>query len=183
MTSEPALGAGLSPAALRDRYEQTFRAFLRDPDEEHLGAAYALGREAVAAQLSVLDLAEAHHQALAAALTEAHADEPPRRRVEAGVAFVREALSTFDIATRGYHEVQEVARLEHDYVMQLRALADASLAINSTADGGGDPAAHRRRGARDHADRRSHATIRAPGPDVAHAVGGVAHRRQRRGAR
>ena len=48
------------------------------------------------------------------------------------MSFVREALSTFDIATRGYHEVQEVARLEHEYVQQLRALADASLAISST---------------------------------------------------
>jgi serine phosphatase RsbU (regulator of sigma subunit) len=132
MTPEPALGAGLSSSALMDRYEQTFLAFLGEPDEEHLGAAYALGREAVAAQLSVLDLAEAHHQALKAALAGAHTAEATKATVEAGVAFVREALSTFDIATRGYHEVQEVARLEHGYVMQLRALADASLAINAT---------------------------------------------------
>ena len=33
---------------------------------------------------------------------------------------------------RGYLEVQEVARLEHEYVEQLRALADASVAINSS---------------------------------------------------
>ena len=71
MTPEPALGAGLSAASLRERYQQTFGAFLRERDEESLGAAYALGREAVTAQLSVLDLAEAHHQALQTTLAEA----------------------------------------------------------------------------------------------------------------
>jgi serine phosphatase RsbU (regulator of sigma subunit) len=46
--------------------------------------------------------------------------------------FLGEALSTFEIAHRGYREVQEVARLEHEHVMQLRALADASVRINAT---------------------------------------------------
>jgi hypothetical protein len=129
VTPEPALGAGLSAANLRERYQTTFRAFLRERDEESLGSAYALGREAVTAQLSVLDLAEAHHFAVRAAMSEA---ATPQAVMEAGAEFLREALSTFDIATRGYHEVQEVARLEHEYVQQLRALADASLAISST---------------------------------------------------
>src|SRR4051812_45994619 len=132
MTPEPALGAGLSAVALRERYQQTFWAFLREGDEENLGAAYALGREAVASQLSVLDLAEAHHAAMQAALLEAETPQEQAHAVDAGAAFLREALSTFDIATRGYHEVQEVARLEYEYVQQLRALADASLAISAT---------------------------------------------------
>ncbi len=132
MTPEPALGAGLSAASLRERYQLTFRAFLRERDEESLGAAYALGREAVTAQLSVLDLAEAHHFAVQAAMRDAATPQEQAHTVEAGAEFLREALSTFDIATRGYHEVQEVARLEHEYVQQLRALADASLAISST---------------------------------------------------
>jgi serine phosphatase RsbU (regulator of sigma subunit) len=132
MTPEPALGSGLSASSLRDRYQQTFRAFLREHDEENLGAAYALGREAVTAQLSVLDLAEAHHEAVRAAVEEASTPDEQARAMDASAAFLREALSTFDIATRGYHEVQEVARLEHEYVQQLRALADASLAISST---------------------------------------------------
>ncbi|MFL5887814.1 MAG: hypothetical protein ACJ76M_01885, partial [Solirubrobacteraceae bacterium] len=72
------------------------------------------------------------HQALEAALAEAPTAEATKAIVEAAEAFLREALSTFDLATRGYHEVQEVARLEHEYVMQLRALADASLAIGAT---------------------------------------------------
>jgi hypothetical protein len=129
VTPEPAL---LSAASLRERYQQTFRAYLREHDEESLGAAYALGREAVTAQLSVLDLAEAHHEAVQSAMRAAATRPEQSQAVEAGAEFLREALSTFDIATRGYHEVQEVARLEHEYVQQLRALADASLAISAT---------------------------------------------------
>jgi serine phosphatase RsbU (regulator of sigma subunit) len=130
--AEPASSATAPPQELRDRYHEAFRAWLIHRDERELGTAYALGREAVSARLSVLDLAEAHHDAAREALRE---EPDPGRRAElldaAGV-FFGEALSTFEIAHRGYREVQEVARLEHEHVMQLRALADASVRINAT---------------------------------------------------
>ena len=113
--------------ALAARYSEAFAAYLNDRGEQALGAAYDLGREAVAAKLSVLDLADAHHSARCR----------PRWPVDdatldAAADFLRESLSTFETVHRGYLEVQEVARLEHEYVEQLRALADASVAINST---------------------------------------------------
>lgn len=110
--------------ALVARYCAAFTAYLADRGETALGAAYDLGREAVAAQLSVLDLAEAHHAALRA--TEVRDDET----LALAADFLRESLSMFETVHRGYIEVQEVARLEHEYVEQLRALADASVAIN-----------------------------------------------------
>jgi serine phosphatase RsbU (regulator of sigma subunit) len=130
---ESATGATTAPHELRERYLEALRAWLDHRDERELGTAYALGREAVSARLSVLELAEAHHRAAQEALS----DEPdPARRDEllaaAGV-FFGEALSTFEIAHRGYREVQEVARLEHEHVMQLRALAEASVRINASA--------------------------------------------------
>ena len=82
-------------------------------------------------QYSVLDFADAHHRALTAALTAA----PVGRQgevVQAAAEFIRESLSAFEIAARGYHEVQEIARIEHEHVEQLRSLADASVAINSS---------------------------------------------------
>ena len=82
------------------------------------------------AHLSVLDLAEAHHAALRAAL--GAATTAAGRTLQAAADFLRESLSTFETVHRGYLEVQEVARLEHEYVEQLRALADASVAINSS---------------------------------------------------
>ncbi len=130
---EPAPAASASPQELRSRYAAAFQAWLDDRDERHLGAAYALGRSAVREQLSVLDLAETHHEAAREALRgEADAERRAELLDAAGV-FFNEALSTFEIAHRGYHEVQEVARLEHEHVMQLRALADASVRINAGA--------------------------------------------------
>jgi serine phosphatase RsbU (regulator of sigma subunit) len=124
--------ASASPPALRARYAEAFRAWLEHRDERELGTAYSLGREAVSARLSVLDLAEAHHEAVREALR----DEPDAERraelLDAAGVFFGEALSTFEIAHRGYREVQEVARLEHEHVMQLRSLADASVRITAT---------------------------------------------------
>src|SRR6478672_10267840 len=130
---EPAPVAHSSPAALRDRYGEAFREWLVTRDERELGIAYALGREAVSARLSVMELAQAHHRATRDALREL--DEPDARAavLDAGAAFLREALSTFEIAHRGYLEMQQVARVEHEHVMQLRALADASVRINGAA--------------------------------------------------
>ena len=122
-------GASNGGPALADRYASAFAAYLSDRGESGLGAAYDLGREAVAAHLSVLDLAEAHHAALRSAIG---AGTPSEATLQAAADFLRESLSTFESVHRGYQEVQEVARLEHEYVEQLRALADASVAINSS---------------------------------------------------
>jgi serine phosphatase RsbU (regulator of sigma subunit) len=122
-------GTATGGRALAARYAEAFAAYLVDRSEHSLGAAYDLGREAVAARLSVLDLAEAHHRALRAALAGA---QPSEETLQASADFLRESLSTFESVHRGYIEVQEVARLEHAHVEQLRALSDASVAINSS---------------------------------------------------
>jgi Stage II sporulation protein E (SpoIIE)/Phosphoserine phosphatase RsbU, N-terminal domain len=122
-------GTATGPTALAARYSEAFAAYLSDRGERALGAAYDLGREAVAERLSVLDLAEVHHAAVRAALAGATLTE---ETLQASADFLRESLSTFESVHRGYREVQEVARLEHAHVEQLRALSDASVAINSS---------------------------------------------------
>jgi serine phosphatase RsbU (regulator of sigma subunit) len=121
-------GTNVAPG-LASAYADAFVAYLADRGERELGAAYDLGRQAVAAHLSVLDLAEAHHAAVRAALA---AGAPVDATLQAAADFLRESLSIFESVHRGYHEVQEVARLEHEHVDQLRALADASVALNSS---------------------------------------------------
>jgi hypothetical protein len=128
---QPDVSSPESAPALAERYAQAFAAHLDQGGESGLGEAYALGREAVAAQYSVLDFADAHHRALTVALASAPAGRQGEI-VRAGAEFLREGLSTFEIAARGYIEVQEIARIEHEYIEQLRALADASVAINSS---------------------------------------------------
>ena len=118
-----------SAPELAARYAAAFTAYLDDQGERGLGAAYDLGREAVAAHLSVLDLAEAHHAALREALS---GGRPPESTLKAAAAFLRESLSIFESVHRGYTEVQQVARLEHEYVELLRGLSDASVAINAS---------------------------------------------------
>jgi serine phosphatase RsbU (regulator of sigma subunit) len=118
--------------ALADRYASAFAGYLADRGELGLGTAYDLGREAVTAHLSVLDIAEAHHAALRHVLASGDSGLSPDATIQAAADFLRESLSTFETVHRGYHEVQEVARLEHQHVEQLRALAEASVAINSS---------------------------------------------------
>jgi hypothetical protein len=122
-------GTNLAPE-LAAAYAEAFTAYLAARGERELGAAYDIGRQAIAARLSVLDLAEAHHAAVRRAL--ADGDGAPEATLQAGADFLRESLSIFESVHRGYREVQEVARLEHEHVEQLRALADASVALNSS---------------------------------------------------
>src|SRR6185295_4472231 len=74
--AEPA-PAPAPPDALRDRYRDAFHAWLARRDEQELGTAYALGREAVSAQVSLLELAEEHHRCTQAAVHDV--DDPVRR--------------------------------------------------------------------------------------------------------
>jgi serine phosphatase RsbU (regulator of sigma subunit) len=122
-------GTNVAPE-LAARYADAFAAYLADRGERELGAAYDLGREAVAAQLSVLDLAEAHHAAVRQAM--ANGATSADATLQAAADFLREGLSIFESVHRGYSEVREVARIEHEHVEQLRALADASVALNSS---------------------------------------------------
>ena len=64
---------------LRRSYAAGLQAYLREPNERTLRAAYELGREAVTRELDVLDLALVHHEALGALLRAADPDELERR--------------------------------------------------------------------------------------------------------
>jgi GAF domain-containing protein len=117
-------------SAFHDDYRDAFRSYLETGEEQALSAAYELGRRAMETRLSVLDVADIHHQVLFEWLTTA----PPSRVGWAGKAagrFVLELLSTYEMVARGFVEVQEMARLEQAHAAQLRLLADASVAINA----------------------------------------------------
>jgi hypothetical protein len=121
-------------------YAEAFTAYLAARGERELGAAYDIGRQAIAARLSVLDLAEAHHAAVRAAL--ADGDGPPEATLQAGADFLRESLSIFESVHRGYTEVQEVARLEHHHH---RALREGCAGLHQLEFHGGAPQPPKRR--------------------------------------
>src|SRR3712207_1825830 len=113
-------------------YGNAFAEYLEHPGEGNLHLAYELGREAVRQRLSVLDLALAHHDALAAAIEACAVDGTATQVVQAGSEFFVEALAAFEMVQRGFREARDAAALERRHAEMLRQLstflADASLA-------------------------------------------------------
>ena len=125
-----------SPAQneLRRSYAAGLQSYLREPNEGALRAAYELGREAVARELDVLDLALVHHEALAAVLLAADPDDLESLSRSAG-DFLVESLSAFEMIRRAYTEARDAAAFERRQANMLRQLssllADASLALDA----------------------------------------------------
>lgn len=119
-------------APFGERYRAAFETYLDSGDETHLAPAYELGRAAVGRELSLLELAEAHQGALEHGVLPE--PDPERRAMLArrGAEFVRESLAAFEIAHRGYLEVQEIARIEHEHARQLQSVAEVSVALNAS---------------------------------------------------
>jgi Phosphoserine phosphatase RsbU, N-terminal domain len=119
----------------RASYASVLRGYLADPDEGRLFLAYELGREAVNRNLSVLELAVVHHEAVLSTLREG---EPTRIEPMAQAAgdFFLESLSAFEMVQRELRDVRSAALLERRQIEMSRQLssflADASLALNAT---------------------------------------------------
>lgn len=116
-------------------YAAAFADYLRSGAEDALQAAYELGREAVRRDLSVLDLATIHHEALRGQLDRASSAQEPERTIGAAGDFFLESLSAFEMLRRGYREAREEALLEKRHAATVRQLssflADASLAMSA----------------------------------------------------
>jgi serine phosphatase RsbU (regulator of sigma subunit)/anti-sigma regulatory factor (Ser/Thr protein kinase) len=115
----------------RADYAAAFDEYLERTGESGLELAYELGRKAVTGGLSLLDLAGVHHGVLADCLRRASPDQVGRISRAASDFFV-ESLGTFEMASRGFQEAHETAQLQARHASQLRGLAEASLAVNST---------------------------------------------------
>lgn len=123
----------MTPAAFRHRYAEAFATFVSERSERSLRAAYELGRDAVKAELSVLEIAGAHSDALAVALADASADDVAAIATAAGDVLV-ETLAAYEMAQRGSSEGRRVAFVERRNARILRSLS-ALLADESLAAG------------------------------------------------
>jgi len=121
-----------STAELRFAYTSAFLAYLDESDERARRTAYELGREAVAAGLGVMDLADTHHHAVLAALRGGTAPDATAR---AAGDFFLETLSAFEMVQRGLGEMRDLAERERRHSAMLRRLSsfldDASLAVSA----------------------------------------------------
>lgn len=118
------------------RYRASFEAQLREPGESNLQAAYDLGREAVERGSSILELAMAHHSALASAVQSDGPGGDVVATVRAAEEFFLEGVSAFEMVQRGFREARDSAAAERGHAELLRQLsgflADASLALCAT---------------------------------------------------
>jgi GAF domain-containing protein len=119
------------------RYAEALHEAVGDPGEHSLSAAYELGRDAVRSGLSVLDLAAAHNEGVAAELGATPDALTAKRTAQAAGAFFLESLSAYEMLQRVLREGQERAMLEQRQTTLLRRLSDflgdASLAIDANA--------------------------------------------------
>jgi Phosphoserine phosphatase RsbU, N-terminal domain len=117
----------------RRSYAFTLRRYVREETENLLHAAYELGREAVVSGLTVLEVAQVHHSALASALRDAEGPEDTAAITERAGQVLLESLAAFEMVKRGFSEAQEAAAQERRQARVVRRLsallADASLAL------------------------------------------------------
>jgi hypothetical protein len=118
-------------AAFQRLYLPAFRAFVRERDERTLRTAYELGRDAVEAGVSALEIVSVHHDVLERAVAGASPEET-RATISAASEFLVEALAAFEMVQRGFSDVQRAAFAERRNARMLRhlstLLADVSLA-------------------------------------------------------
>jgi hypothetical protein len=117
-------------------YLGSFHEYISNPSELTLRAAYELGRDAVQAELSMLDLAIAHHEALASELQGRRDGDDGERIARAAGDFFLESISAFEMVQRGFREARDTAMLERRHAEMLRQLshflADASLSLDAS---------------------------------------------------
>ncbi len=108
----------------REAYASGLRGYLLVGGEGQLRVAYELGRTAVAQELGVLELADAHHEALADAVRGERGGGEIERITRAAGDFLRESLSAFEMVQRGFREAREGAIAARHHAAMVRRLSD-----------------------------------------------------------
>ena len=86
---------------LRRNYRAAFLRYLPNRNEAALDAGYQIGRTAVVDELTILDLAQVHHDVLREVLRTSSQDELDDLTASAG-DFLVEVLATYEMTRRGY---------------------------------------------------------------------------------
>ncbi len=86
---------------LKRDYRAAFLRYLPRREEAPLHVGYVIGRSAVADGLSILDLAQVHHEVLLEVLQDTPGEDLDDVATAASEFFV-EVLATYDMAQRGF---------------------------------------------------------------------------------
>jgi signal transduction histidine kinase len=143
--------AKVSHRGFKERYQSALRAHAAHGGEDGLIHAYELGREAMECGKSLLEIASLHHEALPELLNDVHGAVDRTEFLRASAGFLRESLSPYEMAHRGFQdavkalrqlnetleeEIKRIAYAVHDEAGQLLvavhlALADVSRELPS----------------------------------------------------
>jgi hypothetical protein len=112
-----------------DKYSTALETYVATGQEHQLEEAYALGRQAITDGMTILGLVD-HHRVAVDAVARRTAQPGDAAMIRATFEFLYEALSTFEMAQRGYWEAQERARVERELGEQREQLAQAYLSVD-----------------------------------------------------
>ena len=124
-------------------YHSALQAYATEGGELALGRAYELGRRALAEQLSVVELASLHHQAVIDLMRAAENGQRQEELLRASAEFLGECVSPYEMAHRGFQdavkalrqlnetleeEIKRIAYAVHDEAGQLLVAVHLALA-------------------------------------------------------
>lgn len=114
------------PKRFEEQYRTSLRLFTRGGGEAALQQAYELGRQAIEAQESLLDLAAVHHKALSDLVSESNGSGSSADLVRAGSQFLAEGLSLYEMEHRGFQDaLRALHRLNETLEEEIKRIAYA----------------------------------------------------------
>ena len=120
--------AGKPKVGARKSFEEEYTSLLREyvsaGDESRLGRAYEIGRQAIAQQKSLVELATLHHQALQKLMGEAAGRDHQEKLLGSSACFLAECLSPYEMAHRGFQDgVKALRQLNQTLEEEIKRIA------------------------------------------------------------
>jgi signal transduction histidine kinase len=113
-----------APKTFDDEYVSILREYISVGGESTLGEAYALGRQAIAQQKSLVELAALHHDAIQKLMAETKGGSHQEKLLRASACFLAECLSPYEMAHRGFHEsVKALRQLNQTLEEEIKRIA------------------------------------------------------------
>jgi len=136
-------GKAKPQASFEDEYRSSLREYAAGGGEPALGRAYELGRRALTAQKSLVEIASLHHQAVVALVCKTESGKRREELLRSSAEFLAECLSPYEMAHRGFQdavkalrqlnetleeEIKRIAYAVHDEAGQLLVAVHLALA-------------------------------------------------------
>jgi len=119
-------GAKESRRGFEEKYRSALQAFAVSNSEEELIRAYDLGRGGLERGKSLLEIASLHHEALSELFDRTPREESRAEYLRASAAFLKESLSPYEMAHRGFQDaVKALRQLNETLEEQIKHIAHA----------------------------------------------------------